>query len=79
MAIMNVRVLEINEVRFDGNAQAISVPAMSGVMQILPGHEPIIATLTSGVIEVEHAEGTESIDIKQGYLEATQDQVTVLL
>jgi len=79
MATMNVRVLEINEVRFDGNALSISVPATSGVMQILPGHEPIIATLTSGIIEIQHTEGSEKIDIEQGYLEATQDQVTVLL
>lgn len=76
---MNVRVLEINEVRFDGEATSILVPARSGEMQVLPGHEPIIATLGAGTIEIKHKNGIENIEIQQGYLEAAKNEVTVLL
>lgn len=73
---MNIKVLKINEVIFEGDAEGVTVPATSGEMQLLDGHVPIVATLKSGNIRVA---GQEPISIEHGYLEATGEQVTILL
>ena len=75
---MNVRILKINEVVFEGTANSVSAPATTGVMQILDNHKPIVATLRSGEVTVE-GETKQSFPIEHGYLEATGEQVTILL
>ena len=73
---MNIKVLKINDVVFEGEAEGVIVPATSGEMQLLDGHVPIVATLRAGEVRVS---GQEPISIEHGYLEATGDQVTILL
>jgi len=77
---MEVRVLKINSALFEGTAKSISVPALSGQMQVLSGHKPLVTTLQAGSIQVIDAEGKEhSFDIEHGYLEVTPEQATVIL
>ena len=75
---MDIRILKINEVVYEGEARGVTVPATSGTMQILDGHKPVVATLKKGEILVANKDQT-LIEIDHGYLEATQDQVTILL
>jgi len=67
---MNIKVLKINEVVFEGEASGVTVPATSGEMQLLDGHAPIVATLKAGTVQISGQE--TSIEIEHGYLEATQ-------
>jgi len=77
---MEVRVLKINESLFSGIAKSITVPGITGDLQILPGHESLVTVLKTGTIGILDPEGeSHTFDIEHGYLEVTPEQVTVIL
>ncbi|MBP9757717.1 MAG: F0F1 ATP synthase subunit epsilon [Candidatus Pacebacteria bacterium] len=73
-------VASVGKSMFDSRAQSVTVPGASGVMTILPHHEPIVTTLKEGTISVRDQEGTVStFDIDSGVLECANNRVVVLL
>ena len=77
---MEVRVLKIQESLFSGKAVSITAPGITGDLQILSGHEPLITVLKAGVITIRDKEGKDhAFDIEHGYLEVTAEQATVML
>ena len=58
----------------------IMVPAYRGELNILPGHAALVSSLTTGILRFRKAGGgeLESVAISWGYLEISQDTVTVL-
>jgi len=77
---MEVRVLKIQESLFSGDAVSITAPGITGELQILSGHEPLITVLKAGSITVEDNEGEKHVfEIEHGYLEVTAEQATVML
>ena len=43
---------------FFGKASYVEVPALEGVMGILPGHEPVIAQIATGVLKIKPVSGS---------------------
>jgi len=77
---MEVRILEINESLYTDKAKSVSVPGLTGDMQLLPGHESIVTVLKSGSIVVVDMQGKKhTFEIEHGYLEATPEQITIIL
>ncbi len=73
-------IASVGESLFDNRAQSVSVPGASGVMTILPHHEPIVTTLKEGTISVKDESGSVStFDIASGVLECANNRVVVLL
>lgn len=65
---------------FDGDVISVAVPGVSGGMQILAGHEPLISPLKKGSITVEKSDKTkESFDIESGTLEISNNHATILI
>ncbi len=58
----------------------VFVPADRGELNILPGHAPLVSTLTTGVLRFRKHGATEleQVAISWGYLEISHDAVTVL-
>ncbi len=58
----------------------VFVPAFKGELEILPGHAPLVTTLSAGVLKYELASGeTKPVAISWGYCEVTAaGQVTLL-
>lgn len=64
---------------FDGQAISATVPGVSGEMTILADHAPIISPLKTGTILIKSEGGEESIEIKSGTLEMSDNHLTILV
>ncbi len=77
---MEVRLLKINESLFTGEAKSVVAPGITGELQILAGHEPLVTVLKTGVVTImDTEEKSHTFDIEHGYLEVTPEQVTIML
>jgi F-type H+-transporting ATPase subunit epsilon len=56
----------------------VVVPAFEGYMGILPGHTPLLATLTVGELTYRKGQQTFHLHIAFGFVEVLPDTVTVL-
>ena len=79
---MHLVIAKVNHIYFDGECQSVTLPGAEGELTVLGHHEPLITTLTEGVITVrsanpEHADITFPID--KGLLEVRSDGATVIL
>ena len=63
---------------FEGNVDSIIVPAESGALGILPGHVPIIAQLTVGIVKLGTKEGPRYFGIQRGYIEFLFNKANIL-
>ncbi len=82
MATFHIHIASVDEVLFDSEAEAVTVPGVGGVMTILAHHEPIISTLKAGTIHLRGAkEGNveQNFSVSQGVLEVSHNRVTILL
>lgn len=61
-------------------AAAVTLPTSTGEITVLPGHEPLVATLADGVAVLRHPDGREEdIAVSGGVIRIMQDgQVTVM-
>lgn len=65
---------------FDGPAASVTVPGIEGEMTLLADHMAIISPLKEGVILVKKENGEdESFSIKDGTLEMSDNQATILI
>lgn len=82
MATFHIHIATVDEILFQGEAEAVSVPGSDGVMTILPHHEPVISTLQRGAIRIRGAkegESEQSFPVEQGVLEVSHNKATILL
>ncbi len=57
----------------------VALPGLQGEFGVLPGHAPLLAALTSGIMKVEKERETKTYRIGGGYAEVTGgDHVIVL-
>jgi F-type H+-transporting ATPase subunit epsilon len=73
-------IASVGESLFDSRAQSVTVPGASGVMTLLPHHEPIVTTLKDGTISLKDQSGSvQTFNIEGGVLECANNRVVVLL
>ena len=75
---MQVSLVTPEEDVFEGNVDSIIVPAESGSLGILPGHVPIIAQLTVGIVKLGTEEGPRYFGIQRGYIEFLFNKANIL-
>jgi len=63
---------------FEGEAHAVTVPGISGSMQFLKGHAPLISVLGAGEVTVKTNNGEQSFKINGGVVEVLNNKVIVL-
>lgn len=64
----------------NGELDEVFVPAFKGQLNILPGHAPLVSTLTEGVLEYKlkgEAKNTQ-VAISWGYVQVTPHSVNIL-
>ena len=59
-------------------AKEVFVPAYKGELNILPGHAPLVSTLSEGVLRYQLKSKKEAIAISWGYVEVTPQEVKIL-
>ena len=60
--------------------EEVYVPAHRGELNILPGHSPLLSTLTEGVLryKLKGESGEKAVAISWGYVEVTPNGVQIL-
>lgn len=62
----------------DVEADEVQVPGSEGVLGILPGHTPLIATLRVGEVMYRQGKLERYLALSEGFVEVADDAVTVL-
>jgi len=62
----------------DAEVDSVTIPTASGEAGILPNHAPLISALKPGVLSFTSRGTTERIAIGGGFLEVSNDKVSVL-
>lgn len=63
----------------DQELEEISIPAHAGELNILPGHAPLMTTLTAGILRYRLKNGeTAKVAIGWGYCQVSTEAVNVL-
>ncbi|MDE2071443.1 MAG: hypothetical protein KGI70_01760 [Patescibacteria group bacterium] len=72
---MHVVVAKVDEILFEGEARSLKAPGAAGVLEVRPGHMPLVTTLKAGEVTVDGKKFT----IKGGILEVRPQGATVIL
>lgn len=77
---LSVEVVATDHTVWAGEAAGISAPASDGSIGILPGHQPVLAVLRAGVVQVDPI-GAEKVelDIGGGFVSVDHDTVTIVV
>jgi F-type H+-transporting ATPase subunit epsilon len=62
----------------DVECDEVQVPGSEGVLGILPGHTPLIATLKVGEVMYRQGKAERYLALSEGFVEVADDLVTVL-
>ena len=62
----------------DAEVDSVTIPTASGEAGILPNHAPLISALKPGILSFTNRGTTERIAIGGGFLEVSNDKVSVL-
>lgn len=63
----------------DKEAEEVSVPAYSGLLNVLPGHAPLMTTLEPGILRYRlKGQESQSVVISWGYCHISPEGVNVL-
>ena len=76
--VMRVTVISPEASMFDGEADAVVVPAFDGQVGILPNHAPFMTPLGKGLLTVKHHGKAEQFRIAGGFLQVVSDTVRVV-
>jgi len=76
---MQVGVVSPEQVLFDGEAAAVTIPAYDGEIGILPRHAPLLALLGKGTMKVRLREGGERrFKVAGGFVQVHANTVRVV-
>jgi F-type H+-transporting ATPase subunit epsilon len=78
MATFSFELVSPEQLLLSIDAEQVTVPGTEGDFGVFVGHTPMIASLRSGVVEVEGPDGPQRIYIAGGMADVLPDRMTVL-
>lgn len=75
---MQVELVTPEKKLFSGEATAVNMPAIDGMVEILDRHAPMIAALKQGRVKITSKAGEKLIDITGGFAEVLNNNVVIL-
>ena len=77
--LLKVRLVTPDRVLLDATAEAVELPSMSGYMEALYGHAPLLAELGAGEVRLHGGtSGDEVFFVAWGFVEVLPERVTIL-
>lgn len=76
---MDVQIITPDKSLYQGQADLITVPGISGSIGILNHHAPLVSSLKKGEIKIVLNEKEEFFKIEGGVIEVSQNKVIVLV
>ena len=76
---IQVRLVTPDRILVDQSAAAVELPGLSGYMEVLPGHAPLLSELGSGEVRLHGGEaGEQKYHVSWGFVEVLPERVTIL-
>ncbi len=76
---IRVRLVTPDSILVDQTATAVELPGLSGYMEVLPGHAPLLSELGSGEVRLHGGEaGEQRYHVSWGFVEVLPERVTIL-
>jgi F-type H+-transporting ATPase subunit epsilon len=76
---IQVRVVSVERLLFEGEADFVRARSLEGELGILPRHSPLLAALAPGELRIDRTGGeSEHLFVGGGFMEVLPDRVTVL-
>jgi F-type H+-transporting ATPase subunit epsilon len=77
--LLAVRLVTPDRVLLDATAEAVELPSMSGYLEALYGHAPLLAELGSGEVRLHGGtSGDQKFFVAWGFVEVLPERVTIL-
>jgi len=76
---IQVRLVTPDRTLVDQTATAVELPTVSGYIEVLPGHAPLLSELGSGEVRLHGGEaGEQKYHVSWGFVEVLPERVTIL-
>src|ERR1700712_2429780 len=77
--LLAVRLVTPDRILLDATAEAVELPSMSGYMEALYGHAPLLAELGAGEVRLHGGtSGDQKFFVAWGFVEVLPERVTIL-
>jgi F-type H+-transporting ATPase subunit epsilon len=77
--LLTVRLVTPDRVLVDATAEAVELPSMSGYLEALYGHAPLLAELGAGEVRLHGGtSGDQTFFVAWGFVEVLPERVTIL-
>jgi F-type H+-transporting ATPase subunit epsilon len=77
--LLTVRLVTPDRVLLDATAEAVELPAMSGYIEALYGHAPLLGELGAGEVRLHGgSSGDQKFFVAWGFVEVLPERVTIL-
>src|ERR1700749_3431648 len=77
--LLTVRLVTPDRVLLDATAQSVELPSMSGYLEALYGHAPLLAELGAGEVRLHGGtSGDQKFFVAWGFVEVLPERVTIL-
>jgi F-type H+-transporting ATPase subunit epsilon len=77
--LLTVRLVTPDRVLVDATAEAVELPSMSGYLEALYGHAPLLAELGAGEVRLHGGtSGDQKFFVAWGFVEVLPERVTIL-
>ncbi|WP_260704512.1 ATP synthase F1 subunit epsilon [Edaphobacter flagellatus] len=77
--LLTVRLVTPDRVLLDATAEAVELPSMSGYLEALYGHAPLLAELGAGEVRLHGgSSGNQKFFVAWGFVEVLPERVTIL-
>jgi len=74
---LEIRILSPEGTLFDGQADALFVPGAYCPFEVLPGHAPIISTLSEGSVRWRTGGKEEKLAVKGGVIRVEHNEIKI--
>jgi len=76
---LHVRLVTPEKIFIDGTADSVSLPSVTGYLEVLYAHAPLLAELGPGEVTMHGGDvGDQRLFVAQGFVEVLPDRVTIL-
>jgi F-type H+-transporting ATPase subunit epsilon len=77
--LLSVRLVTAERILLDATAEAVELPSMSGYLEALYGHAPLLAELGAGEVRLHGGtSGDQKFFVAWGFVEVLPERVTIL-
>src|SRR6201996_4885602 len=77
--LLTVRLVTPDRILLDATAEAVELPSMSGYLEALYGHAPLLAELGAGEVRLHGGtSGDQIFFVAWGFVEVLPERVTIL-